>query len=87
MQLLHAYADKSLSIMDLANPAVGANPDHLSVRGCCPTWNRLTGTWATDPNYGPKIMTVYLSMLQYALAQRTALAASGAAPPPAPSSP
>ena len=36
------------------------------MRGCCPTWNKLTGTWATDPNYGPKIMTVYLSMLQYA---------------------
>jgi hypothetical protein len=87
MQLLHAYADKSLGLLDLANPAVGANPDHLSVRGCCPTWNRLTGTWATDPNYGPKIMTVYLSMLQYALAQRTAAPASGAAPPPAPSSP
>jgi hypothetical protein len=87
MQLLHAYADKSLSLVDLANPAVGANPDHLSVRGCCSTWNKLTGTWATDPNYGPKIMTVYLSMLQYALVQRTALAASGPATPTAPSSP
>jgi hypothetical protein len=84
VQLLHAYADKTLSLVDLANPAVGANPDHLSVRGCCPTWNKLTGTWATDPNYGPKIMTVYLSMLQYALAQRTALALAGGAPAPAP---
>jgi len=71
-QLLHAYADKTLRISTLANPAVGSNPDHLSVRGCCATWNKLTGTWATDPNYGPKLMTVYLSMLQYALAQRTA---------------
>ena len=66
-QLLHAYADKMLRIATLANPAVGSNPDHLSVRGCCPTWNKLTGTWATDPNYGPKLMTVYLSMLQFAL--------------------
>ncbi|MEY2460967.1 MAG: hypothetical protein QOG30_2797, partial [Acidimicrobiaceae bacterium] len=40
------------------------------------TWNKLTGTWATDPNYGPKLMTVYLSMLEFALAQRTQ-------PPPA----
>ena len=64
-QLLHAYADKTLRISTLANPAVGSNPDHLSVRGCCTTWNKLTGTWATDPNYGPKLMTVYLSMLQF----------------------
>jgi hypothetical protein len=79
MQLLHAYADKTLTILALANPAVGADPDHLSVRGCCTTWNKLTGTWATDPNYGPKIMTIYLSMLQFAYAQRTA-----PAPTPAP---
>jgi len=83
IQLLHAYADKSLSILELANPAVGADPDHLSVRGCCPTWNKLTGTWATDPNYGPKIMTIYLSMLQFAYAQRVA-SATAAAPAGAP---
>jgi hypothetical protein len=70
-QLLHAYADRTLRIATLANPAVGSNPDHLTVRGCCPTWNRLTGTWATDPNYGPKLMTVYLSMLQFTYAART----------------
>jgi hypothetical protein len=70
-QLLHAYADKALRISTLANPAVGSNPDRLSVRGCCTTWNKLTGTWASDPNYGPKLMTVYLSMLQFALAERT----------------
>ncbi len=87
MQLLHAYADRSLSVLGLANPPVAADPDHLSVRGCCPTWNKLTGTWATDPNYGPKIMTIYLSMLQYAYAQRqaaaqgTAVVPSIAAPP------
>ncbi|MEY2404767.1 MAG: hypothetical protein QOD38_2318 [Acidimicrobiaceae bacterium] len=70
-QLLHAYADNTLRVSTLANPAVGSNPDSLGVRGCCATWNKLTGTWATDPNYGPKLMTVYLSMLQYALVQRT----------------
>ena len=91
MQLLHAYADKSLTILSLANPAVGADPDHLSVRGCCPTWNKLTGTWATDPNYGPKIMTIYVSMLQFAYAQRTAPAPPAvpapALAPPTPGSP
>jgi len=71
MQLLHAYADRSLGLRDLAHPAIGSNPDRLSVRGCCTTWNKLTGTWASDPNYGPKIMTIYLSMLQYAYEQRT----------------
>jgi hypothetical protein len=79
-QLLHAYADKALRITTLANPAVGSDPDRLSVRGCCTTWNKLTGTWATDPNYGPKLMTVYRSMLQFALLQRTQ-------PPPTPGSP
>jgi hypothetical protein len=71
VQLLHAYADKTLSSDQLANAPVGADPDHLSVRGCCETWNRLTGTWATDPNYGPKLLTVYESMLQWALAHRS----------------
>ena len=71
MQLLHAYADKTLRTKTLANPPVGSDPDSLGVRGCCETWNALTGTWATDPNYGPKLMTVYLSMLEYALVTRT----------------
>ena len=70
-QLLHAYADKSVRTRNLANPAIGSDPDTLVVRGCCTTWNALTGTWASDPNYGPKIMTVYLSMLEYALLART----------------
>ena len=70
-QLLHAYADRTVRTRTLANPAIGSDPDTLSVRGCCTTWNALTGTWASDPNYGPKIMTVYLSMLQYALVART----------------
>lgn len=71
IQLLHAYADKTVRAKTLANPPVGSDPDSLSVRGCCETWNALTGTWASDPNYGPKLMTVYLSMLQYTLVTRT----------------
>jgi len=85
MQLLHAYADKTLRTSTLANQPVVGRPEDLSVRGCCDTWNKLTGTWATDTNYGPKLMTVYLSMLQYTLTQR--LAAAAAAPPPAPAGP
>ena len=71
VQLLRSYADKTVRTRTLAHPAVGSDPDTLGVRGCCPTWNALTGTWASDPNYGPKLMTVYLSMLQYALLTRT----------------
>ncbi len=82
MQLLHAYADRALTLATLANPSVGANPDHLSVRGCCATWNKLTGTWATDPNYGPKIMTIYQSMLEFALALRTSAATAPVPPVP-----
>jgi hypothetical protein len=78
MQLLHAYADKTVSTKTLANPPVGSDPDSLSVRGCCQTWNALTGTWATDPNYGPKLMTVYLSMLEYTLVTRTQAATPAA---------
>ena len=78
-QLLHAYADRTVRTQTLAHPAVGSDPDTLTVRGCCLTWNALTGTWASDPNYGPKLMTVYLSMLEYALVTRTQ-----AAPSPSP---
>jgi len=76
VQLLHAYADNAVRAKTLANPPIGSDPDTLSVRGCCHTWNALTGTWASDPNYGPKLMTVYLSMLEYTLVVRTQ-AASG----------
>ena len=71
VQLLHSYADRTVRTRTLAHPAVGSDPDTLGVRGCCETWNALTGTWASDPNYGPKLMTVYLSMLQFALLTRT----------------
>jgi hypothetical protein len=77
-QLLHAYADKTLRTDQLANAPVGGNPDSLGVRGCCETWNRLTGTWATDPNYGPKLMIVYESMLEWAFEHRSK------PPPPTP---
>jgi len=40
--------------------------------GCCPTWGDLTTVWATDPGYGPKVMLLYTSMVQYALDRRAA---------------
>ncbi|QXC61299.1 glucosaminidase domain-containing protein [Aquihabitans sp. G128] len=40
--------------------------------GCCATWGDLTTVWATDPGYGPKVMLIYTSMVQYALGRRAA---------------
>jgi hypothetical protein len=40
--------------------------------GCCQTWNELGGVWASVPHYGPIVLTVYRSMLEYALARRVA---------------
>ncbi|MDQ6840526.1 MAG: glucosaminidase domain-containing protein [Actinomycetota bacterium] len=37
--------------------------------GCCPSWQSLTGHYATDPNYGQTVLTIYKSMLDYALSQ------------------
>ncbi len=38
--------------------------------GCCETWGDLTTVWATDPGYGPKVMLLYTSMVDHALARR-----------------
>jgi hypothetical protein len=40
--------------------------------GCCPTWGDLTTVWATDPGYGPKVMFIYTSLVDYALQRRAA---------------
>jgi hypothetical protein len=39
----------------------------LGVAGCCRTWMALSGVWATNPNYGYDILTVYEEMLSSAL--------------------
>jgi hypothetical protein len=67
MQLLHAYATTS-------QPFPGPLPGPFRVAGCCPTWMALTGVWATAPDYGIKILKLYRSMVQWALARRTAAA-------------
>jgi ElaB/YqjD/DUF883 family membrane-anchored ribosome-binding protein len=45
--------------------------------GCCPSWQSLTGTWASNQQYGQVVLGIYQKMLDYALAQ----------PPIAPGSP
>jgi hypothetical protein len=38
--------------------------------GCCPSVESLTGVWATDPTYGTQILSIYQSILDFALTQR-----------------
>ncbi len=39
----------------------------LGVAGCCHTWMALSGTWASNPNYGYIILSVYKEMVDWAL--------------------
>jgi hypothetical protein len=75
MQLLKSYAETDPTY---ANPLV--NSKLHGPAGCCQTWTQLTRKWASDPNYGPKILSVYEAMLEWLLTQR----ATETGPPPAP---
>ena len=84
VQLLKAYADPSLTAARLARPPVGKAPELLGVRGCCRTWMALSGVWATGPQYGIKILTVYNQMMRFAVDRRVAAqAVAPAVPAPA----
>lgn len=65
IQLLKGYAVKS---PDYANPLVDKRL--RGPAGCCQTWGDLTTVWATDPTYGPKVMMIYTSIVEYALQRR-----------------
>jgi hypothetical protein len=69
IQLLRAYAQPGLTAAQLASPPAIADvtPEKQRVRGCCVTWQSLTGVWATDPIYGPVILNIYQQMLESAL--------------------
>lgn len=51
--------------------------------GCCPSWQSLTGHYATDPTYGQTVLTVYKAMLDYALSQPPVAPPPTTVPPPA----
>ena len=70
IQLLHSFADAALTAAQLARPLAVAvlTPQTQPDRGCCGTWQSLTGKWASDPLYGHTIMGVYQRMVDYALA-------------------
>jgi len=65
IQLLRNYADPWVTSATLRNPSVWTKFDSLSVHGKHPTWQSLTGTWATSTTYGPKIFDIYFAMLNW----------------------
>lgn len=69
IQLLRIFASPPGT--PLTQPAIipAVAPGGQFRGGCCPSWQSLTGTWATDPNYGNAVLTTYKSMLDYALSQ------------------
>lgn len=67
IQLLKSYAVKQPAY---AQPLVDKRL--RGPAGCCDSWGDLTKKWATDPTYGPKVMLLYTSLLDYALGRRAA---------------
>jgi hypothetical protein len=74
IQLLRTYADATLTSADLPSPPPlpSLAPQLQGVRGCCRTWNALTGVWATDPNYGTTVLAIYTEMLSFAVSNPAA---------------
>jgi hypothetical protein len=67
LQLLRIFASAAPAPRRAPGPVLPAlTPAHQSRAGCCPTWESLTGTWATDPIYAFSILLTYESMLQFA---------------------
>jgi hypothetical protein len=64
VQLLRIFADSGPAPPGAPPPVLPAlTPSREGRRGCCPTWESLTGTWATDPLYGSQILLIYQQML------------------------
>jgi hypothetical protein len=67
LQLLRIFADAGAAPKGAPPPVLPALvPAHQDRRGCCATWESLTGVWATDPFYGVQILTLYQGMLTFA---------------------
>jgi hypothetical protein len=72
IQLLRTDADPTLTTADLPSPPpiAALAPEYQTTRGCCRTWNALTGVWASDPQYGRTVLEVYTEILAYTVAQQ-----------------
>jgi hypothetical protein len=65
IELLHEYATNSPLPADVKNVIGGTG-----IGGCCDTWTKLAGHWATSTVYGISIMTVYQQMLAWLIPQQ-----------------
>jgi hypothetical protein len=66
LQLLQHYAG--------SQPMPGPMALTAGPTGCCPTWMALTGVWASNPNYGFQILSLYKHILEWVLPRRSATA-------------
>jgi hypothetical protein len=66
IQHLWAYADPAARGDRTARPLVDPRFDLVQPKGKAPTWDGFGGgNWATDPQYGAKILTIYTDMLDF----------------------
>ena len=65
LELLHDYASSHGLPKGVKNVIGGTG-----VGGCCSTWTKLAGVWASSTVYGISIMTVYERMLTWVIPQR-----------------
>jgi hypothetical protein len=69
MQILRIFASPPGTPL-LQPPVIPAvAPGGAFGGGCCPSWQSLTGHYATAPDYGPVVLGLYKAMLDYALSQ------------------
>jgi hypothetical protein len=67
LQLLRIFATSALAPRGAPPPVLPVlTPAKQSRAGCCPTWESLTGMWATDPLYALSVLSIYESMLAFA---------------------
>jgi hypothetical protein len=69
MQILRIFASPPGTPL-LQPPVIPAvAPGGAFGGGCCPSWQSLTGHYATAPDYGPVVLGLYKAMLDFALSQ------------------
>ncbi len=66
-QLLRIFADGNPPSGGPGPVLAALAPGRQGRRACCPTWESLTGVWASDPTYGTQILGIYQQMLASAL--------------------
>jgi hypothetical protein len=70
-QLLRIFASSSGPPPGAPAPVLASlTPSGQMETGCCPTWESLTGVWATDPTYGTQILSIYGQMLSWAVGRQ-----------------